>query len=188
MKKFDTDNNRDINSVKMTNKRKNKVYTIKRFNRFLLLGISLIIMIIDQITKYVVRHNFSLYEVKVVNDYWNWTLAYNKGAAFSFLANHGTWPKIFFGVIAVLVSIGIVYYILNRSYSYLAGFGLSFILGGAIGNLIDRIILGKVTDFIDWHYESYHFATFNFADSTISVGVVLLIFDSLFCSSNKSTK
>lgn len=153
-----------------------------RKNRFWLLGLSLLIILLDQLTKHIVRRNLSLYEVKGFMPYWNWTLAYNQGAAFSFLADKGSWPKVFFGVIAVLVSIGLVYYILNRAYSCLTGFGLSLILGGAVGNLIDRIVEGRVTDFVDWHYGTHHFAAFNLADSAISVGVALLIIESLFFS------
>lgn len=149
--------------------------------RCMFLVISLIIIGLDQLSKYIARDNLVFAEAKVLVAHWNWSLNYNQGAAFSFLANEASWSKIFFGVIAVAVSIGLIYYVLYRSYSYLVGISLSFILGGAVGNLVDRIIFGRVTDFIDWYYGSYHWPTFNVADSFISVGVTLLIIDSIFC-------
>ena len=99
------------------------------------------------------------------------------------LANEdGSWAKIMFGIIAFVVSIWILNYLLNKSYSVISGIGLSFVLGGALGNLIDRIIHGKVTDFIDWYYKSHHWPAFNIADSFILSGVILLIIDGLFFS------
>ena len=153
--------------------------------RLLLLFISLIIVVADQITKLIARESMDLFAQKTVNSFWNWTLAYNQGAAFSLFANEGGWQRIFFGVLAFVVSVALVFYILNRNYSYFVGFAVSFILGGAIGNLVDRIIFGKVTDFIDWHYLNYHWPSFNIADSFIVVGITFLIIDSMFCSKNK---
>ncbi len=156
--------------------------------RFILLIVSLIIMILDQITKYIARKELSLYELKaVINNCWNWTLAYNRGAAFSFLNSEtGNWPKIFFGAIAFIVSIWLINFILSKSYTLLTGLSLSFVLGGATGNLVDRIIHGKVTDFIDWYYMSHHWPAFNLADSFICIGVALLIIEGLFL--NKDNK
>jgi signal peptidase II len=157
---------------------------LKRKTRYFLLIIALFIVLFDQITKYIVRFNFNLYEIKpFINGFWNWILIYNKGAAFSLLANEdGSWAKIMFGIIAFVVSIWILNYLLNKSYSVISGIGLSFVLGGALGNLIDRIIHGKVTDFIDWYYKSHHWPAFNIADSFILSGVILLIIDGLFFS------
>ena len=150
--------------------------------RFGLLFIALIIVFLDQISKYVARNNLELFAQKYVMQFWNWTLAYNTGAAFSFLANQGGWQRIFFGVIAAVVAIAMVFYILNRKFSVTTGFAVSFILGGAIGNLIDRVVFGDVTDFIDWHYGLLHWPAFNVADSFITTGVVLLIIESIFFS------
>lgn len=146
---------------------------------FLLL--SLVVIVLDQLSKYVARDTLIFGEPRVVMHYWNWTLNYNQGAAFSFLANQASWSKIFFGVIAVIVSLGLMYYILYRSYSFLTGIALGFILGGAVGNLVDRIVFGRVTDFIDWYYGTHHWPTFNIADSFITIGVVLLIVESIIC-------
>jgi len=148
--------------------------------RYGLLAISLIVIILDQVSKYYMRHHLGLYQVLPFMKYWNWTLAYNEGAAFSFLANQGGWQKILFGIVAFVVAIGLVYYILNKAYSGLAGLALSFILGGAIGNLIDRILFGKVTDFIDWYFQTHHWPAFNVADTFVTIGVTLLIIENLF--------
>lgn len=145
---------------------------------FLILG--LIVIGLDQLTKYIMRERLNFAEPVVVTSHWNWCLNYNQGAAFSFLANQASWSKIFFGVIAVIVSLGLIYYILYRSYSLITGIALGFILGGAVGNLVDRIIFGRVTDFIDWYYGSFHWPTFNIADSFITIGVILLILESIF--------
>ncbi|MDQ5921787.1 MAG: signal peptidase [Pseudomonadota bacterium] len=167
-----------IKSEKKIKKKKVPGATLKV--RVLLLLISLGIVILDQITKLTVRNYMRLFDAQYVTDYWNWTLAYNQGAAFSFLAHEGGWQRIFFGILASFVSIALVFYILNRKYSNLIGVAVSFILGGAVGNLIDRVVFGKVTDFIDWHYIDYHWPAFNVADSFITVGVTLLVIDSIF--------
>ncbi|MBP9741789.1 MAG: lipoprotein signal peptidase [Burkholderiales bacterium] len=151
-----------------------------------LLLISLGIVALDQITKAIVRKNMVLFMQKYVNEYWNWILAYNQGAAFSLFAKEDGWQRVFFGVLASVVSIALVFYILNRKYSRLVGVAISFILGGAVGNLVDRVIFGKVTDFIDWHYMNHHWPAFNIADSFITVGVTLLIIDSLLVREHKS--
>ena len=106
-------------------------------------------------------------------------LAHNAGAAFSFLSNESGWQRWFFSVIALAVSIGITLWIkkLNSSQTLLA-LGLSLVLGGAIGNLWDRVTLGYVVDFIDVYYQQSHWPAFNIADSAICVGAVLLVLDS----------
>jgi signal peptidase II len=148
--------------------------------RSMFLASSIVVIILDQLSKYMARAKLVFAEPQMVMHYWNWNLNYNKGAAFSFLANDESWSKIFFGVIATVVSIGLIYYILYRSYTTITGLALGFILGGALGNLIDRLFFGQVTDFIDWYYGSYHWPTFNIADSFITMGVALLIIESVF--------
>lgn len=163
--------------------KKNEINELKSIPfscRCLFLGFSLIIIGLDQLSKYFARNSLVFAQPKMVTHYWNWTLNYNQGAAFSFLANEASWSKIVFGIIAVIVSIGLIYYILYRKYSVVTGVALSFILGGAVGNLVDRIIFGRVTDFIDWYYATYHWPTFNVADSFITIGVILLIVESVF--------
>lgn len=154
-------------------------------HRFIFLMVAFVITGFDQITKYYVRDHMVLFETKKVMPFWNWTLIYNQGAAFSFLANQGEWTKLFFGIIALIVSIGLVYFILNKVYSGLTGLAISFILGGALGNLIDRIIHGRVTDFIQWYYKTHYWPAFNLADSFITVGVAILIIESIFFAKGK---
>ncbi|MBY0379055.1 MAG: signal peptidase II [Burkholderiales bacterium] len=167
----------------------NKIGWTKKVNlltkhRYILLFLGFVIMLLDQLSKYIVHQHIQLYDViPVIDQFWNWTLTYNKGAAFSFLANHeGNWPKIFFGIVALLVSIGIIHFILSKSYSKLTGIAMCFILGGATGNLVDRIIHGKVTDFIQWYYHNHYWPTFNLADAFICVGVTFLIIEGIFFS------
>ncbi|MCX8514343.1 MAG: hypothetical protein RL017_668 [Pseudomonadota bacterium] len=156
--------------------------------RILFLVISFIIVIFDQLTKFIVRNNLTLLQSVKVNQYCDWTLAYNQGAAFSLLANEGGWQRIFFGIIATFVSMILAYYILNKNYKAWIGVAISFILGGAVGNLIDRIIAGRVTDFIDWHIGDHHWPAFNIADSFICIGVTMIIIDSLFFKHSKQSK
>lgn len=154
--------------------------------RYMLLLVSLIALIADQGTKFLVRYILKIYETRVVvPHFWNWTLVYNKGAAFSLLDNRGAWARIFFGVVAFVVSIWLIHYILSKAFSRLTGIALSLILGGALGNLVDRIIFGKVTDFIQWYYHGYYWPAFNVADSCIFVGVTILIVEGIFFSKDK---
>ncbi len=154
-------------------------------SRWGLLALSLVLILVDQFTKYLVRANLFEFQVKPFLPSWNWVLVYNEGAAFSFLGSQNGWQKIMFGTIAVLVAVGLIYFLLRKSYQLIAGFGFSLILAGAIGNLVDRILAGKVTDFIDWYVGTHHWPAFNFADSCISVGVALLIIESIFFSKQK---
>lgn len=152
--------------------------------RFGLLFVALIIICLDQVTKFIARNKLELFAQKYVMPFWNWTLDYNKGAAFSFLANQGGWQRFFFGIIAAAVAVAMVFYVLNRKFSKTTGFAVSFILGGAVGNLIDRVIFGDVTDFIDWHYGIHHWPAFNVADSFITSGVTILLIEGIFFSKN----
>ena len=151
-----------------------------------LLCLSLIIVVLDQFTKDIARDHLSLLQPKYVMQFWNWTLAYNQGAAFSFLANQHI-SKFVFGLLAIIVAVWIIQFLLNRCYNMSVGVALSLILGGAVGNLLDRIMRGKVTDFIDWHYGAYHWPSFNLADSSITIGVILLLIHGIFCKSDTKT-
>ncbi len=153
--------------------------------RFGLLLLSLVLIGIDQVTKYIVRTNLFEFQVKEFLPSWNWVLVYNEGAAFSFLGSQNGWQKIMFGAIALLVAVALIYFLLQKNYQLIAGFGFSLILAGAVGNLVDRLLAGKVTDFIDWYVGTHHWPAFNFADSCISVGVALLIIESIFFSKQK---
>jgi len=145
------------------------------------LWIVIIFFIIDQITKQMAVEYF-VYpgsgRVEVM-PFFNFTLAYNKGAAFSFLANQGGWQVAFFTIVSSVVSLGLLYwlYTLPAKNRWLS-IALCFILSGALGNLYDRVTLGMVVDFIDWYYGDYHFPTFNVADSVILLGAAMMLYDS----------
>ena len=146
--------------------------------------VALVIVIADQVTKWAIIEWVALYEKVPVNSFINLTHQRNTGAAFSFLANAGGWQRWFFVVLASGVSLAIVVWlwrIRNQGHVVLAA-GLAFVLGGAVGNLIDRIALGYVTDFIQVWFGSWAFPSFNVADAGISVGAAFLIIDALFFS------
>ncbi len=143
------------------------------------LWLSALVAALDLATKAVASHYLVLYQPVPVFPGFNWTLAHNSGAAFSFLASESGWQRWFFSVIALVVSIGITIWIkrLKPTETWLA-VALALVLGGAIGNLWDRVTLGYVVDFIDVYYQQSHWPAFNIADSAICVGAVLLIIDS----------
>jgi len=145
------------------------------------LALSLIIILLDQLTKYIAVDIIPLHQSIEVFPFFNWTLMYNEGAAFSFLSDQGGWQRWFFIILSSIVTTVLVIWLLRllndeRSIAI----SLSLIIGGAVGNLIDRILLGHVVDFIHLHYESYYWPAFNVADSAITVGVTIMIVDSLF--------
>lgn len=143
------------------------------------LVLSLAILILDQYSKYLADEFLSYGQPVALLPVFDLTLVYNRGAAFSFLADAGGWQRWFFSVLAAVVSLVLVIWLkrLKREETLLA-VALAMILGGALGNLYDRVTLGYVIDFISVHYQAHYFPAFNVADSAISVGAVLLIFDS----------
>ncbi len=146
------------------------------------LWITLLVLVVDQITKYIANHTLELHAaVPVIQGYFNFMLAYNEGAAFSFLSNAGGWQRWFFTGLAGIVSIVLLVWIKRLGENEkTTAWALSLILGGAVGNLIDRVLFGHVIDFIQWHYQDYYWPAFNIADSAISVGAALLIISALF--------
>lgn len=142
--------------------------------------LSAVIVVLDQVTKYWVSVSLIPYKPVPVIPMLNMTLAYNTGAAFSFLSGAGAWHRWFFAVFSLLVSIILVIWLYRiPARDRVQSIGVSLILGGAIGNLIDRALQGYVIDFIDVYYEYHHFATFNLADSAICVGAAFLVLDLL---------
>jgi len=157
----------------------NLVFSQKSGWRFL--GWSLFVVIVDQITKFWAVDALMLHESIEVLPFFNITLAHNYGAAFSFLADQSGWQKFFFAAIAFVVSVGILIWLkVNSSQMKWQNFALAFVLGGAIGNLIDRLYYGYVVDFLDIYFSiwNYSFPTFNLADSAIVLGAGLLLLDS----------
>jgi signal peptidase II len=141
---------------------------------------SLFIVVIDQLTKILVVRSFSLGERKAVIDgFFDLTLLYNKGAAFSFLAGAGGWQRWFFTIFGVVASLVIIWLLAKHGSQKLFAMALTLILGGAIGNLIDRIYQGQVTDFLLFFHKQWFFPAFNVADSAITVGAALLILDEI---------
>jgi signal peptidase II len=142
------------------------------------LWISSLVVVLDQITKYIADSNLDLRVPVEVFLGLNMTLCYNKGAAFSFLSNAGGWQRWFLMAISFVLSIVLVFWLRNvdKNRKSLA-WGLALILGGAIGNLIDRTLYGYVIDFIDVYYDYWHWPAFNIADSAITIGAGLLILD-----------
>lgn len=151
-----------------------------RFGKLAWLWLSLFIIVADQVTKHWFDANFDLYQqLIVIPDLFSWTLAYNRGAAFSFLASESGWQRWFFAAIALSVSVVLVVWLkrLKSNETWLA-IALALVLGGAIGNLYDRVVLGHVVDFILVHWKTqWYFPAFNIADSAITVGAIMLALD-----------
>ena len=144
------------------------------------LGIAFIIMLIDQLTKITVTRTFQLGEEKFVTSFFNLVLAYNKGAAFSFLHNAGGWQRYFFTGIGIAAAVYIIYLLKKHGGQRMFSWALSLVLGGAIGNVIDRLLYGHVIDFLDFHWAGWgHFPAFNIADAAICIGAALFILDEL---------
>jgi signal peptidase II len=143
------------------------------------LALSVFLALADQASKSAVSAALRLGEMREMAPFFNLVLAHNRGAAFSFLSEAGGWQRTLFIGIAVLATAVIVAMLLRHSGEKIFSAGLALILGGALGNLWDRIALGYVVDFLDFHALGWHFWAFNLADSAITVGAGLLILDSL---------
>ena len=140
-----------------------------------------VIVIADQITKYYATLELKMYKAVAVMPMFNFTLMHNEGAAFSFLSDAGGWQRWFFTIISLVVSILLVFWIKKlKPEEKFQAMAFSLILGGAIGNLIDRVRFGYVVDFIEIYYHQYSWPAFNIADSAITIGVIILIVDTLF--------
>ncbi|WP_434595413.1 signal peptidase II [Pseudomonas sp. R4-83] len=153
---------------------------IGRFGRLSWLWLSLLVLVIDQASKFYFEGKLEMFQqIVIIPDLFSWTLAYNTGAAFSFLADSSGWQRWLFALIAIVVSCVLVVWLkrLGRNDTWLA-IALALVLGGALGNLYDRIALGHVIDFILVHWQNrWYFPAFNFADSAITVGAIMLALD-----------
>lgn len=145
------------------------------------LWLSVFIILLDQLSKYLVVHHMAYGKPLYVLPFLNFTLNFNSGAAFSFLGRAGGWQIYLFAAISLVVSAVLIVWLgrLKRSDAMMAA-GLSLIIGGALGNFIDRVRLTYVIDFLDFHIKAWHFATFNVGDSAICIGAFLLIVRLLF--------
>ncbi|SCW43864.1 signal peptidase II Aspartic peptidase. MEROPS family A08 [Pseudomonas peli] len=160
--------------------RNNGMSNASRFGRLAWLWLSLLVFVVDQASKFWFDNNLSMYQqIVIIPDYFSWTLAYNTGAAFSFLADAAGWQRWFFAAIAVVVSGVLVVWLkrLKPGETWLA-VALALVLGGALGNLVDRVVFGHVVDFIllHWH-QQWYFPAFNVADMAITGGAILLALD-----------
>jgi signal peptidase II len=144
------------------------------------LWLSLALLVLDQLSKLYFENRLSLYEqVVIIPDYFSWVLAYNTGAAFSFLAGADGWQRWLFALIALIASVVLVVWLkrLRDDETWLA-IALALVLGGALGNLIDRMVYGHVIDFILVHWQNrWYFPAFNLADIGISIGAAMLVLD-----------
>jgi signal peptidase II len=143
------------------------------------LWVSLAVVAADLATKAWISSAFAYGESREITPFFNLVLVHNKGAAFSFLADAGGWQRWFFTVVTIVISAAIVVMLRRHRGSRLLALALALVLGGALGNLYDRATLGHVVDFVQLHARGYSWPAFNVADSAISIGVALLVWDSL---------
>lgn len=143
------------------------------------LALALIILIADQFTKVLVIGYYALGDSTPVASFFNLVRVHNSGAAFSFLAGAGGWQRWFFTGLGVVAAALIVWLLKSHAGQKLFAFAMACILGGAVGNVVDRLMYGYVVDFLDFHWRGWHFAAFNLADCAISVGAACLILDEL---------
>ncbi len=156
----------------------NRVSSSQKFAIWL--GIAGIVFLADQFTKALIMSNFQLGEARVVFvDYFNIVRVHNTGAAFSFMASAGGWQRWVFTAIGVLAAVFISVLLKSHASQKLFAFALACILGGALGNVIDRILYGYVVDFLDFFWGIWHFPAFNLADSAITLGAICLLMDEL---------
>lgn len=154
------------------------------------LWLSALVIVLDQVTKVVVSHHMSLFESIRLTPFLQLTLLHNTGAAFSFLSQASGWQRWFFTALGLIVSIIILIWLrrLPRHGRRLLGIGIALVLGGALGNVIDRVAYGYVIDFIDVFYGTWHWPPFNLADSSICIGAALVILETLLTSRKLPTK
>lgn len=151
---------------------------LKRWGMLRWLGISGLIIALDQWSKAVITAHFRYGEILPVTRFFNLVLAHNQGAAFSFLNDAGGWQRWLFSVLAIAASVWIVFLLRRHQGQKLFCFALALIMGGALGNLIDRVSYGYVVDFLEFHWNTHSFPSFNLADSAITCGAALLLLDS----------
>jgi signal peptidase II len=143
------------------------------------LAIAALVLLIDQLTKITIVRLFSYGESQAVTSFFNLVLVYNKGAAFSFLSTESGWQRYFFTALGIAAALFITFLLKRHAGQRMFCTALALILGGAIGNVIDRIAYGHVIDFLDFYVRNWHWPAFNIADSAICVGAVLFVIDEL---------
>ena len=157
--------------------------TSRRVSVLVFYVLALVLLVLDLWTKALATAHLNYAEPVVLTGYFNLTLLHNTGAAFSFLSTAGGWQHWLFGGIASIISVVLVVWIYRApATAVLLKFSLALILAGALGNLWDRVTLGYVVDFIQWHYKDYYWPAFNIADAAISVGAAAMVIDSFRAS------
>lgn len=150
--------------------------------------LSIVVVLIDQFTKFLVVHHLTPAQAITLLPFFNIILRYNQGAAFSFLGGAGGWQVLFLSVISIVVIIALLIWLLRLHYpNSWTACALSLIIGGAAGNLIDRLRSAVVIDFFDFHIGNWHYATFNVADSAIVAGVLMLLLQTFFKPTKKTS-
>jgi len=150
------------------------------------LAIATLVLLLDQLSKWSALSNLKLGIPEEVLPFMNWLLLFNPGAAFSFLAQSSGWQRWFFTILGLAASLYILWLLRKNQSDKILSWALSLILGGALGNVLDRIMYGAVVDFIDLHYGNWHWPAFNIADSAICIGATLIVFSELRKSFGKS--
>jgi len=143
------------------------------------LGIAAAVIVLDQLTKAMIVAAFHLGDARTVTPFFDIVRAHNRGAAFSFLNDASGWQRWFFVGLGVAAAAFIVWMLSRHGGQRMFGWALALILGGALGNVIDRLVHGHVVDFIQVHWQQHYFPSFNVADSAITIGAMLLILDEL---------
>lgn len=149
----------------------------KRWLAWLL--VALLVIVLDQLAKLMVVASFAYGEGLIITSFFNLVHVLNHGAAFSFLAGAGGWQRWFFTILAMVISVWLIIMIRRHQAERLQPLAFSLILGGAIGNVIDRVRIGAVIDYLDFHAAGVHFPAFNLADSAITLGVILMLLQTL---------
>lgn len=145
------------------------------------LWVALIVLVLDRLTKFSAQYFLLAYSPVHITSFFNLTLAYNKGAAFSFLGNASGWQSIFFALLAIVVSVILLVWLQRLTrYQWWLGVALTLIIGGALGNFCDRIYYGHVIDFLQFHAAEWYWPVFNVADSAICIGALMVIAEAVF--------
>lgn len=159
------------------------VVAARRRNRLMWFLLAFALIVLDQLSKYLADNALAYAQPLELLPVLDITLHYNRGAAFSFLNDAGGWQRWFFAAIALAVSVYLAIWLMRlASHQWLLSLALALVLGGALGNLLDRLVYGHVIDFISVHWQQHYFPTFNIADAAISVGAFCLVLDMLINS------
>jgi signal peptidase II len=163
-----------------------KTGNMRKFVMLKWLWLSLLAVILDQVSKLTIAGSMQLYESIEIMPFFKLTYVHNTGAAFSFLSEAGGWQRWFFAGLALAISAGIAVWLTRlKEHETLLAVALALVLGGAVGNLIDRLAYGYVIDFLDVYYDAWHWPAFNIADSAITLGVMLMLLESFGVGQSK---